>query len=71
MKQPVALFTLNDTSQAVEFARSLTSMGWTVLATMETVPQLKAAGIPCEDIYSPDSTSPNQSNWRIWIKPPL
>ncbi|MEL7643120.1 MAG: hypothetical protein AAGU25_03320 [bacterium] len=52
MKQPVALFTLNDTSQAVEFARSLTSLGWTVLATMETVPLLKAAGIPCEDIYT-------------------
>ena len=22
-------------------------------------------------LLSPDSTSPNQSNWRIWIKPPL
>ena len=24
-----------------------------------------------DDQYNPDSTSPNQSNWRIWIKPPL
>ena len=24
-----------------------------------------------ETIGNPDSTSPNQSNWRIWIKPPL
>jgi hypothetical protein len=24
-----------------------------------------------QGITYPDSTSPNQSNWRIWIKPPL
>ncbi len=50
--QKTALFTLNDTTDAVSFARSLVGLGWKILATMETVPILQAEGIPCQDIYT-------------------
>ena len=45
-----ALFSLNDTSRAVEFAELLINAGWKIVASKETVEVLKAENIPVIDI---------------------
>ncbi len=49
-RRPVALFTLHDTSRAEEFGRVLISLGWEIVATAETFPLLRQAGLPITDI---------------------
>ena len=45
-----ALFSLNDTSRAVEFSRRLTALNWRIVATSETSLMLAEAGIGSTDI---------------------
>ena len=45
-----ALFSLNDTTRAVEFAEQLVSAGWKILASAETVKVLKNKKIPVVNI---------------------
>lgn len=46
----LALFSLNDTTDADKFAGELTRLGWNVLASSETVALLRSKGIPVTDI---------------------
>ncbi len=45
-----ALFSLNDTSRAVEFAKRLTDLKWRIITTTETSSLLEKTGIKCIDI---------------------
>jgi len=47
-----ALFSLSNTTQVKEFARSLHQLGWEIISTKETTPLLKEIQIPCIDIES-------------------
>lgn len=45
-----ALFSLNDTTDAVKFANQLIQSGWKIIATQETSSLLKKKGLPVQDI---------------------
>lgn len=46
----IALFSLNNTSKAVDFAEQLIKAGWDILASKETVVLLREKNLPVEDI---------------------
>jgi phosphoribosylaminoimidazolecarboxamide formyltransferase/IMP cyclohydrolase len=46
----IALFSLNDTSEADRFAEILINAGWDIIASRETVDLLRQKGIPVKDI---------------------
>ena len=46
----VALFSLNDTFYADQFAEQLIKLGWDIIASSETVSLLKKKGLPVQDI---------------------
>jgi phosphoribosylaminoimidazolecarboxamide formyltransferase / IMP cyclohydrolase len=48
--QRTALFSLDDTTNVVEYARSLIDLGWKIIATAETFSILIEHGISCEEI---------------------
>lgn len=50
MMKRVALFSLNDTSDAEYFAAMLIKAGWDIIASKETVNLLRAKGLPVQDI---------------------
>ena len=48
--RPVALFSLNDTSYAKQFAEQLIRTGWDIIASRETVDLLNSNNLPVQDI---------------------
>jgi len=48
--KPIALFSLNDTSYADQFAEQLIKSGWDIIASSETVGLLRNKGLPVQDI---------------------
>lgn len=46
----VALFSLNDTACAEQFAGQLVKAGWDIIASSETVALLRKNGLPVQDI---------------------
>src|SRR3989338_2111914 len=50
MTKRTALFSLNDTTDAAQFAETLIKAGWDIIASRETVALLNAKGLPVQDI---------------------
>ncbi len=57
--KPTALFSLNDTSHAEQFAEQLIQLGWNIIASSETVELLRKNGLQVEDIADFTGTKEN------------